>query len=135
MKTTLGRLENKKGAVLFIAILFSLLIATIMIYVISVAYQRTRLVDNVGAKRTRNYYRAQAGLVDAFWRLRTNTSPPAGGTTINFNVATATAIYYIDMAGNTVTQNQTPTSTIRVDIGARRADGLRPVSATGLDVF
>ncbi len=138
MRCGRGRfLKNKKGAVLFVVLLFSLLIASIMAYIAHMVYQRTRLLDAVGVKRTRNYYRAQAGLVDAYWRLRTNHAPP--GLPGNFNDANFSVQYYMSIDSGTITPAREADSTVMVTIGTRNdniasADyHLRPVSATGLD--
>lgn len=128
---------NKKGAVLFVVLLFSLVMTSIMVYITNMAYQRTRLVDAVGIKRTKTYFRAQAGLVDAFWRIRTNHAVP--GAAGNFSDPNFAAEYYIDIDSGSVTAARTATSAVKVTIGPRNQTvgnplyGLRPVSAVGFD--
>ena len=130
--------RHQRGAMLFVALLFCVMISSLMVYLLSLAYQRTRLVDMVGIKRTRNYYRAQAGIVDAFWRLRTNHAPPGYVGTV-FNDPTSTVQYYLDIEAGTVTAAVAASSTTKVSIGAKNQTagsplfGLRPVTATGID--
>lgn len=137
MKRGPGRFGGETGAVLFVVLLFSLVMASVMVYITRMVYQRTRLVDAVGIKRTKTYFRAQAGLVDAFWRIRTNHAVP--GATGNFNDPNFSAEYYIDIDSGVVTSTRTATSAVKVTIGPKNQTvgnpqyGLRPVSAVGFE--
>lgn len=137
MKRLPGRFGREKGAVLFVVLLFSLVMTSVMVYTTNMVYQRTRLVDAVGIKRTKTYFRAQAGLVDAFWRIRTNHAVP--GLSGNFSDPNFSAEYYIDIDSGIVTSARTATSAVKVTIGPRNVNvgspqyGLRPVSAVGFD--
>jgi len=129
--------RHEKGAMLFVALLFCLMISSLMVYLLNLAYQRTRLVDTVGIKRTRNYYRAQAGMVDAFWRIRVDRR--LAGWASGFSDPTFTATYYLDTEGDAVSTTKTATSTVQVTVGAQNRTpgsalyGLRPVSVTAFD--
>lgn len=130
----LKRISSQRGAVLFVAILFSLVSTAIMLLVMNMAYQRARLVDMVGVQHSSNYYRAQGGLVDAFWRLRTNTAPLGGPGT--FATAANTYRYWINLDDNTVSAalvtgaaDVRDNSDVRVDIGARDANATLPAPA------
>ena len=109
-----------------------------MLYITTMAYQQTKLVDDVGVKHTQNYYRAQAGLVDAFWRIRTNRT--LDGWTGNFNDPNFSVEYYMDINTNSVSAAKAGASNIKVTIGPKNQTvgspqfGLRPVTATGIDI-
>lgn len=120
-----------------------------MVFTMNMAYQRTRLVDTVGIKRTRDYYRAQAGVVDAAWRLRANVPPPGyTGAAASFTTLTNTFDYYIDIENGSIRRlpapfpNATPPfrPNVHVQISAVGAAavppapaGLRRITATGHD--
>ena len=137
MKRFSGGFRREKGAVLFAVLLFSLVMTSVMVYITNMVYQRSRLVDAVGVKRTKTYFRAQAGLVDAFWRIRTNRAVP--GLSGNFSDPNFSAEYYIDIDSGSVTSARTATSAVKVTIGPRNQTagnpqyGLRAVSAVGFD--
>ncbi len=66
--------NNEKGVVLTVVIIVTLMVVLIAGYVMTMAYNQKRLSNAVSGRRIRAYYRAQAGVVDAQWRLRTNTT-------------------------------------------------------------
>ncbi len=132
-------ISNNRGAVLFATFLFCLLITGVMLYLMNSSYQRSRLIQTMGEIRTRNYYRAQAGLVDAFWRLRGNRNLAGVAGAGGFDNAATTLTYFIDMDSDAISAAQTPACDIRVNIAARNTTagnpqfGLRRVTASGLD--
>ncbi len=122
-------LSNERGAILFIAIIFSLVVTSVMVFTMNMAYQRTRLVNTVGIERTEFYYHAQAGLVDAFWRLRTSTLPPGAPADLFANPARS-ATYFMDIDGNGISAAVVAgVSDIRVDISAVGAAAVPPAPA------
>ena len=96
-------------------------------FMTKMTYNQRTLVSVTSGKRVQVYYRAQAGVVDAHWRIRTNyTGAPMGGGDFT-NPAFDPPPYSVDMApadGN---------NDFTVDMGPVNASGLRPISSTGLD--
>ncbi len=130
---------NQKGVALLVAIMFATLLALVAGYALKFSYNQTRQVDAVGIKRTGVYFRAQAGVVDAMWRIRTDTIPPGSVSGSHFTTqAFDPPAYYIDIDSDTATAAQDTSSTstaseVKVDIGPVNASGLRSIDSTGLD--
>ena len=85
-------------------------------------YNQKKLSDAAGGRRAKIYYRAQAGVVEANWRIRENI----GG---NFTTpAYDPAPYSIDVDGDTVND-------CTIDIGpvTNAATKQRAIASTGLD--
>ena len=106
--------RDEKGMALTIVIVITLIIVLLAGYILNLSYNKTRLVNTVGVKRTRTYYRAQAGVVDAFWRIRVNK--PAEGAGSFKDPAFAPPPYFIDIDTNTVTADRTAASDVEVII-------------------
>lgn len=111
---------NQNGAALGIVVVLTTIIVLVGTYVLSAGYNQTKQIDAVGIQRTKTYFRAQAGVVDALWRIRTNAAAPAGPTgsfaTDNYDPNP----YYIDIETNTTSSTQTVgTSDVMVDIGMK----------------
>lgn len=137
----MGTFGNEKGVALLVVITFATVIALIAAYVLRFSYNQARQVDAVSIRHTMINYRAQAGVIDAFWRIRTNPIPPIPGAPAGSSFTTATydpPPYFIDIDTDTVTAGQDAASDVRIDIGSMNATGdaigLRPVVSTGLDV-
>ena len=115
---------------LTIVIIFTLIIALLAGYILKLSYNKTQLVNTVGIKRTRTYYRAQSGVVDAFWRMRVDK--PALGIGSFKDPAFAPPPYFIDIDTNTVTVDRTAASDVEVIISpVDDATKLRRVESIG----
>lgn len=133
----MGIFGNEKGVALLVVITFATVISLIAAYALRLSYNQARQVNAVSIRRTMINYRAQAGFVDAAWRIRTNTAAP--GTPGSFMTPTYDpAPYCIDIdtdaASALVGGNCVAAADVRVDIGSRNAtSGLRTIDSTGLD--
>src|SRR5690348_3628790 len=110
------RLEKDNGIAMTVVLVFAMIALTLVGYVLTLSYQQTKLVNAVGIKRSKAFYRAQAGIVDAFWRIRADKAPP--GSAGSFATASYAPTYYIDI--DTDTASSTPNSAtddIQVSIG------------------
>ena len=134
---------DQKGAALTVAIIFAMIIALVAGYVLTFGYNQTRQIETVGVRRTAIYYRAQAGVVDAAWRIRTFSAPPGTACSLSADNCDP-AIYYIDIDTDTASSGETAESDVKIDIGPRDTplvnigagdsnSGLRKILATGLD--
>ena len=132
---------DQSGAALGVVIFFTTMIIFIAAYVLSLGYNQTKQVNAVGTQRTKIYFRSQAGIIDAMWRIRTDTPPPAGPSGSFATASFDPNPYYIDIDHDTysateVTDTVDPTknSDVKVDIGTRNAaTSLRSIDSTGLD--
>lgn len=126
-------LKDQKGVALTIVIIFTMIIALLAGYILSLSYNKTQLVNSVGVKRTRTYYRAQAGVVDAFWRIRVD-KPPLGVGSFKDPVF-APPPYFIDIDANAVTADRTAASDVEVVISpVDPATKLRRIESIGFGV-
>lgn len=125
---------DQKGAALGLVVVFTILIVFIGAYVLSAGYNQTNQINAVGIQRTKIYFRAQAGVVDALWRIRTDTIPPGSSGSFATDSFDPPA-YYIDIDLNAATSSKTTgVSDVMVDIGPKDASsGLRTIAATGLE--
>ena len=64
--------KKEGGFVLTAAIIFILMLVFLAMFVLNAGYNQRVMVNNVGVTRARAYYQAQAGVVDANARIRTN---------------------------------------------------------------
>ena len=117
--------NSEQGAALTVAIMAVIMLTAVAGYSLTLAYHQKKLMDTVSGKRIIAYYRAQAGVVNAYWRIRTNyttgLSPAGSFATDSYNPDP----YSIDVDGD-----GTPDTT--VDIGPKNvATGLRPIDSTG----
>lgn len=108
------RSRSQQGLVLTLAITTILLIMSVAGAALTLAYNQRLLTDDLAAQRTRSYWYAQAGVVDAQWRIRTNF----GG---NYAPAMDPAAYSIDVDGD-------GDNDVTVDIGVENSTTrLRPI--------
>lgn len=119
MKTT-RLLNDSKGVAMVVVIVVIIMLTLIGSFMANYSYNQQRIVTVSSGRNIVLQYRAQAGIVDANWRIRTNY-----GT--NFTVAGNTASYSLDVDGDGVNDTN-------VVIGAADAAGVRQIDATGLDV-
>ncbi len=127
---------NQRGAALLVAVIVILMVTALSAVFLRMAYNMKILMYGISGGRTYAYYRAQAGIIDAQYRLRTNfltglTSPPANG----FLDPTYAPTYFISLTlgyGGAQT-TYTPGST-RVQISAAAGNspnGVRTITALG----
>ena len=113
--------RDSKGVALVVVIIIFTMLALMASFAMNLGYNQRRLSHVGTGTKVVNYYRAQAGVVDAYWRIRTNQggiyTPPAFDP----------PAYFLDVDNNAV--NDTT-----VDIGPVNAQGRRPILSTGLDV-
>ena len=114
------KLNNSRGMALVVVMVVIIMLTIIAGFVANLGYNQRRLLDVASGHRIRVYYRAQAGVVDALWRIRVNYLT-------NFTVPGNTAAYSLDVDSDGI--NDTT-----VTIGAANAAGVRAINATGLDV-
>ena len=130
-----GILEEEDGFVMTVAIIFIIMLALLAAFVLNAGANRRIMADNVGARRARAYYHAQAGAVDAQARIRLNTTTgltPAGSfTDSTYNPAP----YYLDLSTNppTLTTTAPARYDVTVDISAvnKNNDGTAVSPLTG----
>ena len=65
-------MKNENGFILTVAILFIIMLVSLAGFVMNAGYNQKKLINSVGPTRTKAYYRAQAGVVDAQARIRLN---------------------------------------------------------------
>ena len=120
------RRPSDKGVVLTVVIVIIIVLASLTLYVTTLTYNQKKLADSAGGRRSKVYYRAQAGVIDANWRIRTNYTAgiPVGNFRTNPNYSPT---YSIDVDGD-------GTNDCQVTIGAVDASGKRPITSQGLDV-
>jgi Tfp pilus assembly protein PilX len=118
MKNTSFFRANDSGVAMTVVLIILVLLVTLSGAVMTLSYNQKKVVSSAGGKRAVGYYRAKAGVVDAFWRIRTNT-----GT--DFTVGANTANYSLDVDGD-------GTNDTTITIGARSGvTGLRAISSVG----
>jgi hypothetical protein len=126
-------LRGEKGVVLGMVFLFTAMCSLLVAYSLQQGFQHASLTTQVSRERTQNYYHAQAGVVNAYWRIRVNFTGDIGGGSF-LNATFNPAPYFIDIDTDTVHMTQTATDDIRVDIGpANPGTFLRPITSTGLN--
>lgn len=116
--------------VVVIAILTLTLLAG---YVMTLAYNQKKIVDQVSGNRVQRYYAAQAGVVDAQWRIRNNSTTELGGGTFTNSVFSPT--YYLNLATDSVHSNCASGDNVKVVIGAFGAEvpDLRKIQSSGIE--
>ncbi len=121
-------LQKNEGAALIIVILIIIMLTLIGGFMLNLGYNQRRLLASSSARHIRNYYAAQAGVVDANSRIRTNYTAgltPAGDFT---DPAYDPQPYMIDLNGDGIQD-------VSVDIGPVTdvTTGARQINSTGLD--
>ena len=82
MKIT-GR-GQESGVALTIVIIILIMLALLGVFVTNLGYNQKRLTDVSSGQRIRLYYNAQAGIINANWRIRTDqTTATATMTAMN----------------------------------------------------
>src|SRR3989338_8933204 len=131
--------QNSKGVALTVVVIVLIMVALLTGYVASLGYNQRRVTDAASGRRVKVNYRAQAGMVDAMWRIRTDyrgvtdytaaALTPAGTfTDPNFNPNP----YLIDV-------DRDGANDVSVDIGTVQVNAVtgsnqRTINSTGLDV-
>jgi Tfp pilus assembly protein PilX len=127
---------NSNGMALTIVMITLILLSLVAAYALNLSYNQHKLFQSSTGKRVKIYYAAQAGAVDAEWRIRTNAVAATCSGACNswsssggdFTAAGSTASYALDIDGDGVND-------VVVAIGAVNANGLRPIDSTGIDHY
>ena len=114
-------LKNSKGVALTIVIVVLIMLTMISAFIMSLGYNRARLIKLGGSSQAVSYYLARGGIVDANWRIHNNY--PTGVK--DYTDPATTDNYTLDVNGDGVPDT-------RVTISARAANGLRTVTANNL---
>jgi len=143
-------LNNQRGVVLTVVIVVSVILVLAAGYIMGLGYNQKRIMDQLSGRRMRAYYRAQGGMVDALFRLRTNSmglglggvptiggtgGPPDDFTNPNFDPQP----YFINVKTDTASTDGSLPYDVKVDIGpVQQAPGLpdtgfRKIELTGKD--
>lgn len=124
-------LRNSKGAALTVVIIVIIMLTLLSAFAMNMGYNRQRLMKLNGASKAVAFYRARAGVVDAYWRLQNNIGPPNGANGAPPNQPGfftgwpgAVGPYTLDVDGDGSLETT-------VNIGAVGANGLRNISANG----
>ena len=96
------KIRSSKGIALAVALVTILCLLTVAGAILTLGYNFNLIINNMGGTRSVDYYKAQAGVVDAQWRLRTNF----GG----INTVLDPPSYQLDIDGDA-------TNDVQVDIG------------------
>lgn len=119
---------GQRGIAMTMVMVIVVMMALIAGYVTQLGYNQRKLVDAASGRRAKIYYRAQAGLVDANARIRTNYTTglsPAGSFAVDtYNPAP----YNIDVDGD-----GTQDTTIDIDAVVSAALKNRPIRSAGCD--
>lgn len=130
MKTA-GR-TGERGVVLTVVIIVTIMMLSLAVAVLSLAANQTRLSNSLAASNVRAQYRAEAGLVDARWRMRVNFTDDIGGGDFDDPDFDPPA-YFIDIDADAVHTTRTGDDDVEVDISAVGAGqpGVRTVDSLG----
>ena len=116
-----------------IVIIIVIVMAFLATLVTMLGYNQRKLANAAGGRRVKIYYRAQAGVVEADWRIRENyLLNPAlvntGGGASFTDDTYDPAPYSIDIDGDAVND-------VTIDIGPKigGVSGRRAISSVGLD--
>lgn len=113
-------MRGDRGAALTLAIVIVMILSTLAAVALALAYNYRMMRDGLTAQHARAHFRAQAGVVDARWRIRNNFG-------MDFTVAANDpAPYDIDIDGD-------GTNDVTVDIGPADGNGLRPIQSVGAE--
>ncbi len=124
--------EGERGIVLTVVIIVTIMMMTLAVAILGLAVNQTKLANGLVSSNVRAQYRAEAGLVDARWRMRANFTTDIGGGDFTSAVFDPPA-YYIDIDTNTVHTAKTDADDVEVNISAVGADqpGVRTVDSLG----
>ena len=128
-------MRSEKGAALTAVIVLTLILSLIGAYALTTGQNQARQVNAAAFHRAKIYYRAQGGVVDAMWRIRTNHILPAWPAGSTFTDPTFDPpVYFIDIDTDMPSANLVAGSDVKVDIGpVNNSTGLRSIDSTGLD--
>ena len=73
-----GPSSRTEGVALTVVLIIITVLSLLVWSVLALAYNQKLMVDRVNARHTRAEARAQAGLVNARWRIRTNFGREGG---------------------------------------------------------
>ena len=126
-----GLRNDSKGVALVIVIMVIIMLTLLGGFAANLAYNQRRLLDIASGRHIRNYYAAQAGVVDASWRIRTNytgaTSCTPGGLGGDFTNVNYSPTYLCDL-------NNDGVMIASITIGpANLSTGVRQIKSEGLD--
>jgi len=111
-------MRRDRGAALTLAIVVAMILSVLAAVALTLGYNYRRLRDGLTVIHAASHFRAQAGLVDARWRIRNNIG---GDYTV---AAFDPAAYQLDIDGS-------GNNDVTVDIGPADGNGLRPISSVG----
>ena len=141
----LRKFSEEKGVVLSVVVIALLMMTAIGYAAALLAFNQNKVFSATSGKRILSYYRAQDGMIDAFWRIRNNittgmTTKTPGATppspSNNFlDPLWEPNSYGLDIDPDTpvVTTVNDPVTDVTVTIGAM-VNGTRSVKASGKDV-
>jgi Tfp pilus assembly protein PilX len=124
----------KNNGVLITVVIITLLVLTLLAgYVMSLAFHQKKMVDQVSGSRLQRYYAAQAGVVDAQWRIRNDSTAEIGGG--SFSTSSFSPTYYINLSNDSVHAACGAGDSVRVVIGALDGaiPGFRKIESTGIE--
>ena len=133
----LGR-AGQRGVALTISIIILIMLALVGIFVTNLGYNQKRMTDVSSGQRIRLYYNAQAGIVNATWRIRTDqTTAATVGTAVMSAMVPAVANFSANPAYTGTYTLDDGTIHVTVTIGAVGADPahptVRPITSVGRD--
>ncbi len=118
------RSDNKNGIALTVVIVVLMILVMMAGYILSLGYNRRRVVDAASGTRAKIYYRAQAGVYDANVRIRKNYTVglvPAGSF---LTPAYDPGAYNIDVDGNGTNDCTVNIGPVNVATGRRQIDSM-----------
>lgn len=130
---------DERGVVMTIVVISLLMMTMIAGFAALLAYNQNRLLGAITGRRILSYYRSQAGIVDAIWRIRNNyvTGLTPGGVGSDFtSPGFDPAPYGLDIDVNPPQMYSNVNNAavkVRMDIGPVGANGSRSIDATGID--
>lgn len=125
------RCRNDRGMALTVVMIIVIMLALLAGYMTQMGYNQRRLADTAGGRRAKVYYRAQAGLVEAAWRIRENhTAGLTPASALGFNDDTYNPNpYQIDIDGDGSMDATVDISQVTAGSTTRQ----RQIQSTGLD--
>ncbi len=139
--------SDESGFILALTITVILILTAAAILVLSLGANQKQLADQISGKRMVAYYRSQAGLVDAQWRIKANSlTLDVGGPLTGVISAGASSTaedftnddwdpdkYYINLDNNTTSlERRANIDDVEVDIG-KKVSGTRAIDCVGYD--
>lgn len=127
-------MKKNRGVALLVVIVMISILSLLAGYMLTLTYNQRKLGLGISGNNLKAYYRAQAGVVDAQWRLRSQYTGDIGGggfpaTAFTYDIDLDSNTVHIENAANPTTANDD----VRVTIAAADGNGLRQITATGFD--